>query len=460
MIRFFNVYYPTRTVILVLGEAFLVFGCFLLATFLVLPEGDPYIVLMYEYGLVKIGGVTALTLILSYYLDLYEPQIVSARKEIYFRILLVLGFDCFILSALLYFFPDAALWRGRAYVAGFVLLIPALLAWRRFYEWIVNRELFRERVFVLGCEDFAKSIVAAIQARPDIGMEVVQWEEISAPQGERKAIWIDSLARLAARPKPVHRIIVAMEGQRGELPTEELLALRFQGIAVEEVGTLRERLSGKIQLDGLRPSSFLYSEGFRIRSSQQFTRRVISMCAAAIGLALCLPFIPIIMLMVRLSSPGPVFFRQTRVGVGGKTFNVIKFRTMRTDAEAAGAQWATKNDPRVTRVGMFMRKTRLDEIPQLWNILRGDMDFVGPRPERPEFIPMLSENLPFYYLRHLIRPGLTGWAQIRYGYGATLAETREKLEYDLYYLKHMSLGLDLFIMFETIKTIIRRRGAQ
>jgi sugar transferase (PEP-CTERM system associated) len=447
MIRFFNVYYPTRTVILVVAEAVLVSACFLLATFLVLPQGDAYIVLNYEYGLLKIFGVTALTLILSYYFDLYEPQIVSARKEIYFRILLVLGFDCFILSAILYYFPDFALWQGRTYVVGFVLLIPAFLLWRRAFEWVVNLDQFRERVYVLGAGDFARSIVSAIQARPDIGTEVVDWHEITAEHSERKAIWIAALERLSQRTKPVHRIIIAMENQRGELPVQELLALRFRGIAVEEVGTLRERLSGKIQLDGLRPSSFLYSEGFRIRSSQQFTRRVISMCAAAAGLAMCLPFIPII-------------FRQTRVGVGGSTFNVIKFRTMFIDAEAQGAKWATKNDPRVTKIGMFMRKTRLDEIPQLWNILRGDMDFVGPRPERPEFIPMLSENLPFYYLRHLIRPGLTGWAQIRYGYGATLAETKEKLEYDLYYLKHMSLGLDLFIMFETIKTIVRRRGAQ
>jgi len=460
MIRFFNVYYPTRVVVLVLGEALLVSACFLLATLLVLGPDDAYIVLSYEFGFLKIAGVTAMTMLLSYYFDLYEPQIVSARKEIYFRVLLVLGFDCFLLSAMLYWFPEIAVSQGRAYVVGFVLLIPAYLLWRRMFEWIVNLEQFRERIYVLGAGDFAKSIIAAIKARQDLGMEVVDWREIAAEQTERKAIWIEALKRLSGRDKPVHRIIIAMESQRGELPVEELLALRFQGIVVEEVGTLRERLSGKIQLDGLRPSSFLYSEGFRIRSSQQFTRRVISMCAAAIGLLLCLPFIPLIMLMVRLSSPGPIFFRQTRVGVGGKNFNVIKFRTMRTDAEAKGAQWATKNDPRVTKIGMFMRKTRLDEIPQLWNILRGDMDFVGPRPERPEFIPMLSENLPFYYLRHLIRPGLTGWAQIRYGYGATLAETKEKLEYDLYYLKHMSLGLDLFVMFETIKTIIRRRGAQ
>jgi exopolysaccharide biosynthesis polyprenyl glycosylphosphotransferase len=184
------------------------------------------------------------------------------------------------------------------------------------------------------------------------------------------------------------------------------------------------------------------------------------MTVSFIGLAVCLPFIPLIILAVRLSSPGPILFRQTRVGRRGRPFTVLKFRTMSQDAEDQGAVWATKNDPRVTPVGRFMRQTRLDEIPQLWNVLRGEMGFVGPRPERPEFVQWLSSEVPFYDLRHMIRPGITGWAQVRYRYGASLEETKHKLEYDLYYIKHLSLGLDLLIMFETIKTIILWRGAQ
>ena len=197
-----------------------------------------------------------------------------------------------------------------------------------------------------------------------------------------------------------------------------------------------------------------------MKPSQQFLLRIASTLVAAIGLILFLPLFPFVVLLVRLSSPGPVFFRQERVGLNGKIFNVYKFRTMVVNAEAEGAQWAQKNDPRVTRVGQFMRKTRLDEVPQLWNVLRGDMSFVGPRPERPEFVSWLAQELPFYEVRNMIRPGLTGWAQIRYGYGATLEQSREKLAYDLYYVKHQTLGLDLLIMFETIKTILRRRGAQ
>jgi len=461
MIRLLHVYYPTRTVMLLLCEAVIVGSCFLGAAFISLGPDNAFLALNYEDGFLKIAAVTVLSLTFSYYFDLFEPQIVSAREAIYFRILLVLGFDCFVISAVLFFFPDVEIGQGHVYALGLAILTPVLILWRRAYDWIVGLKFFRERVYVLGTGEYARSIVEVIGARRDLGMVVVDWKDIADLEPEqRKKIWIGELDRIANSKNPVNRIIIAMEKQRGELPIEELLNLRFKGIVVEDVGTLRERLSGKIQLDGLRPSNFLFSEGFRLRASQQFTRQILSTLAAATLLLLLSPFLPLFALAVRLSSKGPIFFRQVRVGAGGRNFEVVKFRTMFTDAEAGGAKWATKNDPRVTKIGMFMRKTRIDEIPQLWNVLRGDMGFVGPRPERPEFIPMLAEHLPFYYMRNLIRPGLTGWAQVRYGYGATLAETREKLEYDLYYIKHMSLGLDLLIMFETIKTIVRRRGAQ
>ncbi len=459
MIKFLNVYYPTRTVILPVCEALLVSGCFLIATLLVLGPDEAFISLNYEFGLVQIVAVTVLTLILSYYFDLYEPQLVSSRFDVYFRVLLVLAFDCFIVSALMFFFPEVGISKNVPLV-GFTLLTLALIAWRRAYDWIVWLKPFRERVYVLGAGEQARSLVQTLHARPDVGMEVVDWVDVQLEHSERKQYWIQNLDRLAHAKPTVHRIIVAMDGQRGELPVQELLNMRFRGIAIEEVGPLRERLSGKIPLDGLRPSRFLYSDGFRIRPSQQFLRQIVSIVAASIGLILFAPFFPLVALAVKLSSRGPLFFCQTRVGVGGRHFDVYKFRSMTTDAEAKGAVYAMKNDPRVTPVGGFMRKTRIDEIPQLWNVLKGDMGFVGPRPERPEFVPWLTEQLPFYSLRHLIRPGLTGWAQVRYGYGATLAESREKLEYDLYYVKHMSLGLDLLIMFETIKIILRRRGAQ
>ncbi|WP_263367326.1 TIGR03013 family XrtA/PEP-CTERM system glycosyltransferase [Edaphobacter bradus] len=458
MIRLFNVYYSTRTFVLLLCEALLAGGSFLLATAICLGP-DTYLVLNYEYGALKILALTVLTLLCSYYFDLYEPQRISARWEIYFRLLLVLGFISFLLAAVLYLFPAVDIGH-YVLVLGLVFLTVALFMWRSAYEWIIGHEIFRERVYVLGGGERARAVVETLRARKDVGMEVVGWGETALGKSERKQAFTSALAPFLA-PKPVvDRVIVALEDRRGELPINELLKLRFHGVVIEEAATLLERLTGKLHLDSLRPSSFIYAEGFRIKPSQQIARRIVSTLAAATGLLLFLPFFPFVVLMVRLSSPGPIFFRQVRVGLGGKNFSVYKFRTMRTDAEAAGAKWATKDDPRVTRIGRFMRKVRLDEVPQLWNVLRGDMGFVGPRPERPEFVPLLVEKIPYFELRHMIRPGLTGWAQVRFGYGSTLEQNREKLEFDLYYIKHMTLGLDLLIMFETIKTIIRRQGSQ
>jgi sugar transferase (PEP-CTERM system associated) len=260
--------------------------------------------------------------------------------------------------------------------------------------------------------------------------------------------------------KSVDRIVVALSDRRGTVPSRELLDIRLSGVVVDEASTLLEKIAGKIEIDDLHPSAMIFSEGFKLNRTNLLLRRLTSFIASFVGLALCLPLIPLIALLVKLDSPGPVFFSQERIGRRGKTFKVHKFRTMRQDAEAGGAKWATKNDPRITRVGMFLRKTRLDEIPQLWNVLKGDMGFVGPRPERPEFVQWLSEAIPYYNLRHIIRPGLTGWAQVRYQYGASLEETKQKLQYDLYYIKHMSVALDLFIVFETVKTVLLRRGSQ
>jgi sugar transferase (PEP-CTERM system associated) len=457
MIRLFNVYYPTRTLLLLLCEALIVGGSFLLATTYIIGP-DTYIALIYENGILKIVGITVLTLLLSYYFDLYAPQRISERWEIYFRLLLVLSVLSFILAGLIFFYPEINI-GANVFFAGVSILAMALVIWRWAYEWIIGLSVFRERVFVLGSGVRARTVVETLRTRRDAGMEVVD--------GEGKGVFNGQLEHFAAdlrafcKPKTcIDRVIVAMEDRRGSMPTRELLDLRLRGVVIEDASVLMERLLGRLPLDGLNPSALIFTDGFNVKASQQIVRRLVSITASFIGLAICLPFIPFIILAVRLSSPGPIFFRQTRVGLRGRPFSVLKFRTMRQDAEAQGAVWATKNDPRVTSLGRFMRKTRLDEIPQLWNVLRGEMGFVGPRPERPEFVQWLSSEIPFYELRHIIRPGITGWAQVRYQYGASLEETKQKLEYDLYYIKHLSLGLDLLIMFETIKTIILRRGAQ
>ncbi|MGC9158355.1 MAG: TIGR03013 family XrtA/PEP-CTERM system glycosyltransferase [Terracidiphilus sp.] len=457
MIRLFNVYYPTRTLVLLLCEAILVSGSFLLAiTYLMDP--DAYIILFYENGLLKIGGITALTLLLTYYFDLYGPRRTPEEWEIYFRLLLVLSVLCFALAGLVYWFPPFYI-GPHVFSLGISLLTVFLVFWRWAYERILSLPIFRERVYVLGCGKRAASVVEVLRSSHAAGMEVIGWK------GERGGCEpIDQLAaelRVFRGSKPgIDRVIVAMEDRRQSMPLRELLDLRLRGVVIENSSTLLERLSGKLPLEGLNPSTLIFTEGFRMSAWHQLLRRLLSLTVSFVALLICLPFIPLIALAVRLSSPGPIFFSQTRVGKRGRLFTAYKFRTMRQDAEAQGAVWATRNDPRVTPIGRFMRKTRLDEIPQLWNVLRGDMAFVGPRPERPEFVRWLSQEIPYYDLRHMIRPGITGWAQVRYQYGASLEETKQKLEYDLYYVKHQSIGLDLLIMFETIKTILLRRGAQ
>jgi sugar transferase (PEP-CTERM system associated) len=252
-----------------------------------------------------------------------------------------------------------------------------------------------------------------------------------------------------------------MPDRRGTLPVEALLDLRIAGVRVEEATSWLEKMSGKIEVDQLYPSWLIYAEGFRFSAPFRLGRRLLNFSIAFVGLLLSLPLLPFIVLAVKRGSPGPALYRQKRVGRGGRVFDCYKFRTMRQDAEAdTGATWATDDDPRITRVGKFLRLSRLDEIPQMWCVLKGEMHFVGPRPERPEFVQWLEREIPYYGVRHMVRPGITGWAQVMYKYGNTLEDAREKLQYDLFYLKNASLGLDLWIIFQTIKILLLGRGAK
>jgi len=458
MVRLFQVYYPARTLVLLACEAAIVYACFALAT-LVRLGPDSYLALNYENGWYKILLITLLSLLCSYYFDLYAPQLFGSRSETYFRLLMVLAVMSFFLAALIWLFPGFVIARD-VFLFGLIFLTLALMAWRACYLWIIKQPMLRERVYVIGAGERADAVVNAIRTRPDLGMEVVGWAGATANGSLERDTIAQQVQALGTRI-PVQRVIVAIADRRGTMPVRELLHLRLAGIHVDDASSLMEKVDGKIELDGLHPSAMIFAEGFRVNASFLFMRRLLSFFIASVALVICLPLIPIVALLVKLSSPGPILFRQERVGRKGQLFTVYKFRTMRQNAEAAtGAVWAGKNDPRITPVGRFLRKTRLDEIPQLWNVLRGDMAFVGPRPERPEFVQWLEEKIPYYNLRHIIRPGLTGWAQVRYQYGASLEETKQKLQYDLYYIKHMSLALDLFIMFETVKTVLLRRGAQ
>jgi sugar transferase (PEP-CTERM system associated) len=456
VIRLFKVYYPLRTLVLLAGEALIVWVSFVLGT--MLRTQDSWLLLNVEGGYIKILVVTGAVLLLSHWLDLYDSSSISKSWDQSLRILLVLGCVALALSAVGFLFPALLPGNGSA-LLGIIILTCTLFCWRGAYGWMVKQPFLRERVYVLGTGERAERLVNGLRERSTMGIEVVGWT--GDVEGELTRDSVGSHLLAMTRSSRVHRVIVAMPDRRGTLPVEELLDLRLAGLKVEEATSWLEKMSGKIEVDQLLPSWLIFAEGFRFSSFFRLMRRLLNFSVALIALIVSLPLLPFIVLAVKLGSPGPALYRQQRVGRRGKIFYCYKFRTMRQDAEAdTGATWAADDDPRITRVGKFLRSSRLDEIPQLWCVLKGDMHFVGPRPERPEFVEWLSKEIPYYGVRHVVRPGITGWAQVQYKYGNTLDDAREKLQYDLFYIKNASIGLDMLIMFQTIKIVLLGRGAQ
>jgi sugar transferase (PEP-CTERM system associated) len=459
VIRLFNVYYPVRTLVLLVGEALIVGSSFVLGTFWntdnVLRFKDA---LFLDGGYLRILILTVVVLLLSHGFDLYDASQLGARLDQAFRLLFVLGLVALVLAVVIWWSPNFLPGSNSA-LFGVGILAVALFGWRSAYAWLVRQPFFRERVYILGTGDRAERLVQGLQSRQELGIEVVGWTGNLEGEVTREAVGMH-LAGLV-RTNGVHRVIVAMPNRRGTLPVEELLALRLAGVKVEEATSLLEKISGRIEVEQLYPSWLIFVEGFRFSAFSRMVNRLVNFTVALIGFLLSLPLLPFIALAVTLDSRGPVLYRQKRVGLGGVEFYCYKFRTMRPNAEAdTGATWALDNDPRITRVGRFLRMVRLDEIPQLWCVLKGDMNFVGPRPERPEFVEWLSREIPYYGVRHVVRPGITGWAQVQYKYGNTLDDAREKLQYDLFYIKNASLGLDLLIMFQTIKIVVLGHGAK
>jgi sugar transferase (PEP-CTERM system associated) len=465
VIRLFKVYYPLRTLVLLVGEAFAVWLSFLLATlwrsrdsWLLLNVDGGYLQVLSDLG-PKILVVTTAVLVLSHWFDLYDASSLDEKWEHAFRLLLVLGFVAIGLALLATRYPRLLPGNNSAFW-GFVILTFTLFGWHSTCSWIVQQPFLRERVYVLGTGDRAERLVTGLRERTTLGLEVVGWTGDLSGELTRESV-ASHLLSVAQRKNGIHRVIVAMPDRRNRLPVAELLNLRLAGVKVEEATSWLEKITGRIEVEQLYPSWLVFAEGFRSSTIFRLVRRGVNFLVAFAGLILSLPLLPFIVLAVKLDSAGPVVYRQQRVGRGGKVFYCYKFRTMRTDAEAdTGATWAADDDPRITRVGKFLRTSRLDEIPQLWCVLKGDMHFVGPRPERPEFVEWLSKEIPYYGVRHMVRPGITGWAQVRYKYGNTLADAREKLQYDLFYIKNASVGLDFVILFQTIKIVLLGRGAQ
>jgi sugar transferase (PEP-CTERM system associated) len=336
-----------------------------------------------------------------------------------------------------------------------------------------SQQQFAERTLIIGDGPLASPLLRELESRPELGLRVVaqvlaagdQRGDLNygGPESVRRApgAAISEALADAVRLHRVSRIIIALGDRRGKLPVELLLSLKSRGLIIQDGATVYEAITGKVPIESIRLGWLLFSPGFHVSRFLMIYKRLASMLVSILGLLLSLPLLPIVALVIKLTSRGPVLYRQKRVGRNGTVFYCYKFRTMVADAEAdTGPTWAGDDDPRITPVGRFLRLVRLDEIPQLWNVFKGDMSLVGPRPERPEFVEKLKEEIPFYDLRHTIRPGITGWAQIRYKYANSAEDAKEKLRYDLFYIKNMSPGLDALILFQTIKIILLGRGAK
>lgn len=457
MIRIFNLYFPKRTIVLLCGELATVCASFALAILIRFRKDTGY-VLSDWHVVLKILTVAMLALLCSHYMELYDLRRLTIPGEMYPRMLTLVGVLSLLLAGVTYFFPAFPLGHN-VFVIGLCILCFSWIVWRWGYEQLIFLPSLRERVYLLGDGDRAKRIFSSIQSRAELGMDIVGWVGELNDSGVTREALGGTLHELAIKGS-VDRVIVALKDRRSAMPVNELLELRLQGICIDDGTSLCEKLFGQIEVDELHPSWLIFGDGFRSSRSYRIIRPALSIFAALVLSILTLPLIPIIAILIKCTSAGPVLYRQKRVGLRGRRFYCYKFRTMRSDAEAdSGATWACDDDPRITKVGKFLRSTRLDEIPQLWNVLRGDMEFVGPRPERPEFVEWLAKEIPYYQLRHTVTPGITGWAQVCYKYGNTVEDAKEKLRYDLYYIKNASLGLDFMILFQTIKTVVLGRGA-
>jgi len=426
----------------------------------------------YGQGAVKILVASAAFIVCMYYVDLYNSLVLSNRRELFSRLITVLGTACILLAFLYFVKPALELGRG-IFTIGFLLVAVMLLLWRRLFSAINSQPQFAERLLIFGNGPLAASLLHELESRPELGIRVVG-EVLAAGNGtnvlncERResegdpleAVAREELSR-AVKVHRVNRIVVAMGDRRGKLPVELLLSLKSRGVLIQDGTDVYEAITGKVPIESLRLGWLLFSPGFHLSRFLLTYKRLASILVSILGLLLSLPLLPFITLAIIVTSPGAVFYRQKRVGLDGIVFDCYKFRTMCADAEAdSGPTWVGDDDPRITRVGRLLRTSRIDEIPQLWNVLKGDMSLVGPRPERPEFVDWLTREIPYYHLRHSIRPGITGWAQVRYKYGSSIEDAKEKLRYDLFYIKNMSPGLDFLIFFETTRTILLGRGAK
>jgi sugar transferase (PEP-CTERM system associated) len=463
MVRLFRVFIPVSVLILLISEVLLVVGAFVGAAFLN-KEMDPVLYLLHGNGPVNIGIVLITIVAGLYFHDLYSDIYVRSGIMLLQQLCFVLG-AAFLVQGLISYLDRDLRMPLHVMVPGGAMVLGGIFGWRVLFSSVVLKAMGGDRLLFVGNSPVLSEIAQFIHRHPEKGVSVVgvlsdDLEMANTAPGGKFLGRLDALREVVSATLPT-RIVVGMRERRNRLPVNDLLELRYTGNLIEEAPTTFERVCGRVCMKELRPSQLIYSGEFSRRPRAVFYQNTSNLLIALVGLVIAAPLMLITAIAVRLSSPGPVLYRQRRVGMDGVPFTVYKFRSMQVNAEVhTGAVWAAKDDPRVTPVGRIIRKIRFDELPQLFNVLKGDMSIVGPRPERPEFVRTLSEQIPYYRHRHAVRPGITGWAQINYKYGDTLEDTITKLEYDLYYIKNMSFSMDTYIMFHTIKAMLLSRGSQ
>jgi sugar transferase (PEP-CTERM system associated) len=454
-----------RTILLIASEFFLiVLSIFVAAAIRLSPTG---LMQLMGVGLIWRASLIAAVLQISlHFCDLYDLRTLSDRRLTVTALLRALGSVSLGLALLYYWVPSLIIGRG-VFVIASVLIIALIAGWRIAFNWLSLRLEPAERLLIVGTNHAAIALARELfERRQELAVELVGFVDPDPSKVGMSLLNPGVIGTVSDIPKIVHdrradRVVVSLADARGKLSMDELLRMKLQeGVRFDHLASVYEEYTGKIAVENLRPSWLIFSEGFRRRDAQAAMKRAIDILCSIIGLTLSAPVMALVALAIKWNSDGPALYSQRRVGMNGKEFTIYKFRSMRADAEQdTGAVWSIEGDPRVTRIGRLLRRTRLDELPQLWNVLRGDMSLVGPRPERPEFISDLTKQIPFYGQRHAVRPGVTGWAQVRHNYGASVEDALQKLQYDLFYVKHISTTFDLFILLETVKTVMVRRGS-
>jgi sugar transferase (PEP-CTERM system associated) len=463
MTRTFRVFVPATAVVLLVSEILLITSAFIIAGYLIL-DVDPWVNLVYDGGLVNLIPVLITILVGMHFNDLYSQFYVKSRIVLLQQLCLVMGAAFVIQGMLSYVFPAMRV-SVHVMAVGSALAVVTIYFWRVLFSTFAINVMGRDSLLMVGGSPLLEDIAKHLEEHPELGLEIAGYvDDAHQPgailRGGKVLGMLPDLKEIVAATNPT-RIVVGMTDRRNRMPVADLLELRFSGRIIEEAAAAFERVCGRVCLKELRPAQLIYSGDLGPRPQSLVVQTALNRVAAAAGLIVASPLMALTALAVKFSSPGPVLYRQLRVGLDDVPFTVYKFRSMRVDAEAVtGAVVASKDDPRVTKVGKVIRKLRFDELPQLFNTLKGDMSLVGPRPERPEFVRDLSQKIPYYRQRHCVRPGITGWAQVNFKYGETLEDTMTKLEYDLYYIKNMSFSLDTYIIFHTVKTMLLSRGSQ